>query len=295
MLMLKMIAQTGNNMFQYAACKSLALKKGYEFAFRGGKKGALHDYFVLDGETRPGMLVSDMRYRMMTFGRKKEFRPNNKRYEHGIVAECFDPRFYEVEDWTTLKGFFQSPEYFGWNRGNILKWFTPRDEYLACLEDMERNIACDMEKRCCIHIRRGDYVRMDKDEQQEGNGWVLPLSYYIEAVSLLPEDIFYIVVCDDKDVASRMLGFIKNKLIVHNAPDIVDMLLFTRCKYNIIANSSFSWWGAWLNDMEGKLVIAPKYHLGWPSRVWFPDRISVAEWEYIDVLDTLRKHDHLCV
>ncbi len=286
--MLKMIAQTGNNMFQYAACKSLASKKGYEFSFRGGRKGALLDFFVLDGESRSRVIFSDIRYRLATVGRKREFRPRYKQYEHGIVSECFDPGFFEVEDWTTIKGFFQSPRYFEWNRENILRWFSPRDQYMSYIESVDKSLECRASERCCIHIRRGDYVRMDKI--QRGNGWVLPLGYYLEAISILPRDIFYIIVCDDKHHASKMLGFLKDKLIVSNTPAIVDMFLFTRCKYNIIANSSFSWWGAWLNKMEGKEVIAPKYHLGWPARIWFPDEIAVTGWKYVDVLDAMQKH-----
>jgi hypothetical protein len=67
------------------------------------------------------------------------------------------------------------------------------------------------------------------------------------------------------------------------------MFLLTLCRYNVIANSSFSWWGAWCNQTPGKEVIAPRYHLGWAKRIWHPGGMEDAppEWRSIDVLETL--------
>lgn len=128
------------------------------------------------------------------------------------------------------------------------------------------------------------------DEKFEEPGWVLPLDYYKEALSRLPGDLFYIIVTDTTDIAEDAFSFLYNKYISRNNPAVVGMFLFTHCKFNIIANSSFSWWGAWLNQMPDKIIYAPKFHLGWPIQVWCPSGIKVNEWNYIDVLPALENH-----
>lgn len=281
MLMLKMIAQTGNNMFQYAACKTLAEDRGYRFSFRGGRQGKLHKYFELDGETALSLVASNLYYRVRTISGRNEFRPRRKYYDNGVYEECFDERFFEIKDGTTIRGFFQSPGYFNHNRNKVLKWFTPRGPYRQRLDELDRQIPAPPDQRCCIHLRRGDYHEMEK--KNRGMGWLLPMAYYQEAIARLPEGLCYVIVSDDVEAAVCMFSELKNKFIVRGNPCVVDMLLFTRCKYNIIANSSFSWWGGWLNDIPGKTVFAPMYHLGWQAGVWLPDRIAVGGWQYIDV------------
>ena len=288
MIMLKLIAQTGNNMFQYAACKTLAGQKGYAFCFRGGRKGSLHRYFELDGETTLSLAANRLRYRLRHPLGGETFRPRRKQYSRGIHDECFDSRFFDISDGVTVRGFFQSPLYFAENRRQVLQWFTPRPRYRRLIDEIEAQWPAPSSRRCCIHIRRGDYMEMAR--KGDGIGWILPLAYYKEALSRLPGDLFHVIVSDDVEFASRVFSGISNKVVTRGNPGVVDMFLFTRCKYNIIANSSFSWWGGWLNEVGGRTIIAPKYHLGWPSRLWLPDRIEVEGWQYIDVMEARARH-----
>ena len=288
MLMLKLIAQTGNNMFQYAACKTLAESKGYQLSFRGGRKGSLHRFFELDGETTFSLLVDQLLYRLRYLAGNVEFRPHKKYYNHEIFEECFDKQFFDIDDGVTVRGFLQSPEYFSHNRARVLQWFTLRACYGRMLNDIEALFPVPPDLRCCIHIRRSDYLEME--EKTDGIGWVLPMAYYKEALSRMPENLYYVIVSDDPQFASQIFSGIRNKFVAHGNPDVIDMFLFTRCKFNIIANSSFSWWGAWLNEISDKTIIAPKYHLGWSSYIWLPDKIKVDGWQYIDVMDAQVRH-----
>ena len=134
---------------------------------------------------------------------------------------------------------------------------------------------------------------MDKGLAWQDQGWALPLSYYKEAVSRLPDNLLYIIVTDNPAYVRDHFDFIENKIVMSDNPEAVDMHLFTRCRYNIIANSTFSWWGAWLNEQRGKQVIGPKYHLGWARKTWLPwvFECHPKDWAYIDVLDTITPAD----
>jgi hypothetical protein len=83
------------------------------------------------------------------------------------------------------------------------------------------------------------------------------LSYYEKSVSIIGEDKLYVIFSDDINWCKENLNFIKNKIFVTDNLDYQDMYLMSMCKNNIIANSSFSWWGAWLNKNTNKKVVYP--------------------------------------
>ena len=113
------------------------------------------------------------------------------------------------------------------------------------------------ENTCSIHVRRGDYI---------GNGLheVCHLEYYLEAVEEMKSrtEIDKFIVFSD-DIAWCKENFIgENFLFIENNSNIEDLYLQTQCTNNIICNSSFSWWGAWLNANPNKVVIAPECWYG---------------------------------
>jgi len=275
-------------MFQYAACKTLADDKGYQFCFRGGKKGSLFKHFQLSGETSFSLGWKRFLYNLRPWAKKRLFRITKTPYTSKKSDEKYDTSFFDLQDGYSIQGMFQSEKYFQHNRSNILKWFTPRQEYLQQIDQVDQEIPAPMEKRCCIHIRRSDYHAME--EKGDGLGWVLPIAYYREALKLLPEDLYFVIISDAPDFAEQVFADLPNKFISRNHPAVVDMFLLTRCKYNILANSTFSWWGGWLNDQRDKFVIAPKYNLGWPDDIWFPDQIMVEGWNYVDINASLAAH-----
>ena len=109
-----------------------------------------------------------------------------------------------------------------------------------------------------MHIRRGDYVSNSKSNSIHGT---CSLEYYREAVKIINEkykNSIFFVFSDDiswkkENLLIQNAVYIDNKTIPHE-----DIYLMSLCKYNITANSSFSWWGAWLNQNKNKVVIAPK-------------------------------------
>lgn len=132
-----------------------------------------------------------------------------------------------------------------------------------------------------LHIRRGDYTLA-----AEGNR-VLPMKYYMEAMErmrgLFPKAVFF-VFSDDMEFARRELHGLQDVAFVdHNTAVAAheDLWLMSRCHHHILANSSFSWWGAWLNPRSAKHVIAPKQWMMTPGS-YYPELMPPA-WELLDV------------
>ena len=111
-----------------------------------------------------------------------------------------------------------------------------------------------------IHIRRGDYL---SPQYIDGFGNICTIEYYKRAIEFISHKIetpYFYIFTDDKAWVSENFQIGNSCFVAHNtgADSWQDMFLMSNCKHNIIANSSFSWWGAWLNSHPDKLVVAPK-------------------------------------
>src|ERR1035437_1583160 len=158
---------------------------------------------------------------------------------------------------TNIDGFFQSERYFKHHRSEILDVFALKDEHEAMLRTKYANLLND--KSCVISFRRGeDYYRANELK-------ILDMQFYKSAMSKFDDDTLYVIFSDNLDWCKEHLFFIKNKVFVGNGDNVLDMHLMSYFKNNIIANSTFSWWGAWLGRTD-KIVYMPN-----PSNNWFSD------------------------
>ena len=155
-------------------------------------------------------------------------------------------------------GYWQTPRYFEECPDYIREKFrfklSSSNEVIEYLEKIQKTCSVG------LHIRRGDYVNNSQVSAVHG---VCSLDYYKLAVELILREnsssVFYIF-SDDLEWAKNNLDFIPNKIFIEFSEtrfDWEEMFLYSNCSHNIIANSSFSWWGAWLNNNVGKIVIAP--------------------------------------
>ena len=152
-----------------------------------------------------------------------------------------------------LKGYWQSEKYFEGISKTIRQHFTfppfSDNKNKALFEQIvQRNSVS-------IHIRRGDYLKNNLN-------WSLDIDYYNRAIQLIKEKVTapnFFIFSDDTQWAEENIKDPNCHFINWNKGDdsFRDMQLMSNCKHNIIANSSFSWWGAWLNNNEDKIVIAP--------------------------------------
>lgn len=161
--------------------------------------------------------------------------------------------FYDIKDGMVFDGFFQSEKYFIDVKRQIQDSF---DTDVIDLSKYEINF----ERVCSIHIRRGDYLKFSDNHP------LMTREYYINAVKILSKKIDHVLVfSDDVDWCKNNFSkndFNKNVVYSKESKDYLEISLMSKCAHNVIANSSFSWWGAWLNKNSDKVVIAPKTWFG---------------------------------
>ena len=150
----------------------------------------------------------------------------------------------------SIMGYVQSEKYFSHIAESIREDFTFRSHILSpCLEMMD-----GVGDAISLHVRRTDYTT-------NPNHTALSVKYYEKALKEFPEDTTVIIFTDDVKWCQNQELFAPDRfMIAENNPNSVDMCLMSLCKGHIIANSSFSWWGAWL--AKSKKVIAPSVWFG---------------------------------
>jgi hypothetical protein len=153
-----------------------------------------------------------------------------------------------------LIGHFQSEKYFIEHRNEILELFDIDDETKNYL--LEKYGEIINQDTCSIHIRRGDYLGLPTHHPTQS------IDYYKEAIQIIGEEKHFLVFSDDIEWCKENFDFLNNKTFISGNQDYEDLYLMSMCKNNIIANSTFSWWGAWLNNNENKQVIIPSKWFG---------------------------------
>lgn len=153
-----------------------------------------------------------------------------------------------------LIGYFQSEKYFIDHRKEILELFEINPEDKNYLEKKYGFLSSD--ETCSIHIRRGDYIGLEKFHP------ILPMEYYLSSIKLVGQNKHFIIFSDDIEWCEENFSFLEKKTFIKGNEDFQDMYLMSLCKDNIIANSTFSWWGAWLNQNKNKKVVIPASWFG---------------------------------
>lgn len=181
-------------------------------------------------------------------------------------GQTFHYREIPYEKDLSLNGYWQSERYFADCKDYIREMFEPSDEVIANLRSKYSNVI-DADNTCSIHVRRGDYLKHPNHHP------VVSLMYCMKALKKMPKGTKFIVFSDDiqwckENFMGDMFSFPEPQ------EDIYDFYLMSMCKNNIIANSSFSWWAAWLNKNPNKIVVAP-------SR-WFGD--AYAHYDLSDLI-----------
>jgi hypothetical protein len=148
-------------------------------------------------------------------------------------------------------GYFQSEKYFYNFKDQVKAMFTPNPQTLEYIHGKYQFLG-DMNS---IHIRRGDYLH------QQGNHPVITLDYLNKGIEYLGRNEKYLIFSDDINWCKNNLN-LKNAFFVENELDYISLFMMSLCKNHILSNSSFSWWGAWLNKDNQKTIIRPRHWFG---------------------------------
>jgi hypothetical protein len=269
MIIVQLKGGLGNQLFQYAAGLSLGqhhhvpVKVDINELKEADKKIKTQRSYELDKLIEPPLVASEEEIEFFTRQNilnkyLDKLRSSHRRLIYNEKKFQFDKNFFSAGPTTYLKGYRQSEKYFISIEEKIRFEFQLKPALLQNVQAYVGQLAS--EESVSIHIRRGDYANA---LVQNYHG-TLNEEYYQAAINTISAAIkntsFYIFSDDikwikDKLKFSRPVEFISGS--VTKTP-YEDFYLMSRCKHNIIANSSFSWWAAWLNSNPGKIVIAPK-------------------------------------
>lgn len=267
MIVIRIWEGLGNQLFQYAYARALQLRtkqlvyldvnRPYAMVLEGNR---VHRQYTLDkfniklrayekvDKTFFFLEQKNWVHKFLFFISKKKY-TNIHFYEEESVI--YKDELKKITGNYYMMGWFQNEKYFIDYRKELLKDLKPCKK-IRISKHLKQLLA--NENTVSIHIRRGDY-RMQNN--------VLPISYYESAVQIIEKKIenpHYIVFSDDVDWVKENFIFLRNKTYIsqEHLEDYEELLVMSRCKHNIIANSTFSWWGAWLNTNTNKIVIGPR-------------------------------------
>lgn len=271
MKIVNILGGLGNQMFQYAfavALRELSPDKDVRIDPSGFKGYPLHNGYELNrifNVTIPEASLGEQmkvyyplrNYRMWQIGNR--ILPRRKSTIKEVADMRFTPTLLTDSRSAYYLGYWQTDKYFRDIRSLILRAYTfPAFERDSKNEQLFREI--QSKNVIGVHVRRGDYVNIGNTQG------ICTLEYYRKALCLMSErtkpEMFLIFSDDIEWCRNEISGFLGNIPTVYvdwnkGKNSFRDMQLMSLCKHNIIANSSFSWWGAWLNQNPDKIVIAP--------------------------------------
>ena len=261
MIIIKIKGGLGNQLFQYAVGRAAALhhKAPLKFDTTIFETYKLHngyrlDQFAIQAEIAAENEIINLKGRsnVLFSALRKAGLVKRKSYFKEKRSSYFDASVFK-NNFVYLDGYWQNELYFSDIRELLLQELSPNNSMndlgFAYLDSIKKSNSVS------LHVRRGDYVNLK-------NINVLDVDYYMKAAQYIGKNVekptFYIF-SDDLEWCKSSLTFLGDCIYVERTQtEIDDLKLMSFCQHNIIANSSFSWWGAWLNQNPNKTVIAPK-------------------------------------
>lgn len=247
------LGRLGNQMFQYASLRGIARNRGYDFCIPKDNVDLFYP-FKMENVKQHNIKLLDRGYAPVA--EEKHFH--------------FDEIFFNMcPDEISIFGFFQSEKYFKHIENEIRIDFSFKDEILQPCKDMISSIG----DAIGLHIRRTDYLT-------DNNHVALDLPYYQRALTYFDDNIPVLIFSDDIEWCKEQKLFSDERFLISESNDhYIDLCLMSLCKHHIIANSSFSWWGAWLANSQD--VVAPLKWFGPGNIHKKTDDIYLKHWKII--------------
>jgi len=268
MIIVKLMGGLGNQMFQYAIGREISSRINVPLKF---DLTFLNDKSAKDNFTIRDLEINKFKIELVyanneeiQFFHKRNTLFNNYQYHFGIkknnlyITEKNKLHNFNILGHNLyLDGFWQSELYFKNIRNTIINDF----QFKHTNKENEKLIdEIKLYNTISVHIRRGDYINNSIIYNYHGT---CSFEYYEKAITYFKEiliDPKFYFFSDDINWVKNTFGLNKNYLYIdinNNINNHYDLLLMSNCNHNIIANSSFSWWAAWLNQNNDKKIIAP--------------------------------------
>lgn len=277
MIIVRIMGGLGNQMFQYAAGRQLAATHNtvLKLDISDFNDYNLHDYGLSSFKINE-IFATPAEIQFLKEPESSSFKKKLKKLlrqpsKLGIThirekQYHFDPEILTIPDSVYLDGYWQSEKYFS-NIADII-----RTEFTVKLPQADKNLELAQQITSCesvsLHVRRGDYVTDEKTNTIHGT---CDLGYYERCIEHLAQKVHhpcFFIFSDDPDWAEKNLKITHpTTFVCHNGPkkNYEDLRLMSQCRHHIIANSSFSWWGAWLGQYQDTIVCAPDRWFNAPS------------------------------
>ena len=221
----------GNMMFQIAATMEFSKKNNVGCSFPNLQSHLRY----LEIETAYNSNLTCVKHYRKLFENLNTQQPPSKIKKINFPFHYVD---LQITESCVIEGFFQSEKYFKNSRNEILNLFPKKDKI----------------NKISMHVSRGDYVT--KKEYHN----VLSKDYYLRCMDKFPNERF-LIFSDDLQWCQR--NFSGDRFSFYQGlNDLDDLTTMASCKHNIISNSSFSWWGAWINNHSNKIVLYPSRWVG---------------------------------
>lgn len=258
MICVQLCGGLGNQLFQYSAGRALAIKFAttlyldtfkLDFPVKGSTpRGYELDVFshaaniLSDEMQRPSLMMSRLPWLSKFISNQNILREVNGHY---------DQNFDIASDNTYLIGYWQSYRYFSGIEDWLIGDFQLKKPLSLFGNKFLKKICSS--NSVALHIRRGDYVTNKRANQYHG---VIPMNYYWDAIKIVKDTtvapIFFIF-SDDQEWSKKNFSTLEDVIFIDNGVGMSpweDLYLMGFCRHHIIANSSFSWWGAWFADQR---------------------------------------------
>lgn len=288
-VIVQVVGGLGNQMFQYAAGLAAAhhhkcpLKVDISWFERQEKRTFLLYHWDIDVQVASDEALMPFADRKLTFLTRiaHHIRADRILSRSNCVyqqrAMHYDPDVLQIPPPVLLKGYFQSEKFFSDVSDRLRSEFRPRAPFSAPSQNVFRQIEAT-DWPVAVHVRRGDYVHDVKTRDIHGS---CADDYYKLAMRIIDglsgERAHYFIFSDEPEGVSNTFWAGDRTTIVNGNADRPweDLALMAACRDNIVANSSFSWWGAWLNTHPKKTVVAPRH--------WF-QRQTMLEISTVDLI-----------
>lgn len=248
----------GNQMFQYAFGRLVEKERNVNVYFLCKKKD-----FKLNGFEGINYIELSCNFISFCFRISKKFK---LRY-YEFLSCLNEISIYSIPNYSLIVGYFQSSTLIDQNKSFVKELFKPKN-----FEGLNSKV-------CTVHIRRGDYLTTFFHEINSSA--LLPEDWFLNQIRFIADKyptVRFRLIGDDKDFLYSFAIKISDLVECYSGNEMDDFCKLIQSKYLIISNSSFAWWGAFLNINEDVVVIAPKNWVGFSRGIEYPKGIMTSEF-----------------